>query len=262
MSDRKLIDKLLNTPDALSADELRALADDCPCFALPAILLLRDHAGELTDTEADTLRTRLAISAGDRDALYRLAAPGADRRNSFYPPDTSAEGTSPTYSAIDTFFANYGSADDAESQLLERMIFNPAPDYAEVLARESGETLSDDLSDFADLTGRGKKPAPSDESDNSDSLASSEPSEESARPDKPASPRPTPPPAGSLLSESLAGIFIKQGRYERAYEIIYNLNLKYPKKSIYFADQLRFLQKLIKIQKLAAAKPDATQNDK
>ncbi len=49
----------------------------------------------------------------------------------------------------------------------------------------------------------------------------------------------------SLLSESLAKIFIKQGRYQRAYEIISGLNLKFPKKSAYFADQLRFLQKLI-----------------
>ncbi|MDE6469309.1 MAG: hypothetical protein K2L28_10500, partial [Muribaculaceae bacterium] len=49
----------------------------------------------------------------------------------------------------------------------------------------------------------------------------------------------------SLLSESLAKIFIKRGRYEKAYEIISGLNLKFPKKSAYFADQLRFLHKLI-----------------
>ena len=52
----------------------------------------------------------------------------------------------------------------------------------------------------------------------------------------------------SLLSESLAKIFIKQGRYERAFEIITNLSLNFPKKSVYFADQLRFLQLLIKNQ--------------
>ena len=49
----------------------------------------------------------------------------------------------------------------------------------------------------------------------------------------------------SLLSESLAKIYIKQRRYSKAFEIISNLSLKYPEKSIYFADQLRFLQKLI-----------------
>ncbi|MCM1037565.1 MAG: hypothetical protein NC406_09620, partial [Bacteroides sp.] len=62
--------------------------------------------------------------------------------------------------------------------------------------------------------------------------------------------RPAAPAAAddSLLSESLARIFIKQGRYERAYEIISNLSLNYPKKSIYFADQLRYLRKLMLIQ--------------
>ena len=49
----------------------------------------------------------------------------------------------------------------------------------------------------------------------------------------------------SLLSESLAKIYIKQGRYAKAFEIISNLSLKYPEKSVYFADQMRFLQKLI-----------------
>ncbi|MDE6459832.1 MAG: tetratricopeptide repeat protein, partial [Paramuribaculum sp.] len=53
------------------------------------------------------------------------------------------------------------------------------------------------------------------------------------------------PSEDSLLSESLAKIYISRGKYDKAYEIIRSLSLKYPKKSIYFADQLRFLQKLI-----------------
>ncbi|MDE5810958.1 MAG: hypothetical protein K2H61_01470, partial [Muribaculaceae bacterium] len=63
--------------------------------------------------------------------------------------------------------------------------------------------------------------------------------------------RPTPPHLqnDTPLSLSLAKIFIKQHHYERAYEIISQLNLNYPKKSVYFADQLRFLRKVIAIQK-------------
>ncbi|MDD2799210.1 MAG: hypothetical protein PHV20_11520 [Bacteroidales bacterium] len=48
-----------------------------------------------------------------------------------------------------------------------------------------------------------------------------------------------------LLTESLAKIYIKQKRYYKAIEIIRRLSLKYPEKSIYFADQIRFLEKLI-----------------
>ena len=47
------------------------------------------------------------------------------------------------------------------------------------------------------------------------------------------------------FTETLANIYIKQKRYEKALEIIKNLSLKYPKKNIYFADQIRFLEKLI-----------------
>ena len=47
------------------------------------------------------------------------------------------------------------------------------------------------------------------------------------------------------FTETLARIYIKQGRYSKALEIIKRLNLNYPKKSIYFADQIRFLEKLI-----------------
>jgi len=52
-------------------------------------------------------------------------------------------------------------------------------------------------------------------------------------------------PSEGLLTETLAQIYIKQGRYSRALEIIRQLNLNYPKKNIYFADQIRFLEKLI-----------------
>ena len=49
----------------------------------------------------------------------------------------------------------------------------------------------------------------------------------------------------SYFTETLAQIYIKQGRYSKALEIIKRLNLNYPKKNAYFADQIRFLEKLI-----------------
>ena len=47
------------------------------------------------------------------------------------------------------------------------------------------------------------------------------------------------------FTEVLAKIYVKQQRYSKALEIIQKLNLKYPKKNAYFADQIRFLEKLI-----------------
>ena len=49
----------------------------------------------------------------------------------------------------------------------------------------------------------------------------------------------------SYFTETLARIYVKQKRYDKALQIIKNLSLKYPEKNIYFADQLRFLEKLI-----------------
>lgn len=47
------------------------------------------------------------------------------------------------------------------------------------------------------------------------------------------------------FTETLAKIYIKQERYDKAIEIIRKLSLKYPKKNVYFADQLKALEKLI-----------------
>ena len=49
----------------------------------------------------------------------------------------------------------------------------------------------------------------------------------------------------SCFTETLAKIYIKQHRFDKALEIIKKLSLNYPKKNAYFADQIRFLEKLI-----------------
>lgn len=50
---------------------------------------------------------------------------------------------------------------------------------------------------------------------------------------------------GEFLTQTLANIYIKQKKYEQAITIIRRLSLNFPKKSTYFADQIRFLEFLI-----------------
>ena len=50
---------------------------------------------------------------------------------------------------------------------------------------------------------------------------------------------------GEFFTETLERIYIKQGRYSKALEIIRRLSLDNPKKNAYFADQIRFLEKLV-----------------
>jgi hypothetical protein len=47
------------------------------------------------------------------------------------------------------------------------------------------------------------------------------------------------------FTETLAKIYIKQKKYTKALKIIKSLSVKSPKKDAYFADQIRFLEKLI-----------------
>ncbi len=56
-------------------------------------------------------------------------------------------------------------------------------------------------------------------------------------------------PETSFFTETLANIYIKQQKYDKALEIIKRLCLEYPNKNRYFADQIRFLEKVIKFSK-------------
>ena len=49
----------------------------------------------------------------------------------------------------------------------------------------------------------------------------------------------------NYYTETLAKIYIKQKKYDKALEVLHKLNLIYPEKSSYFADQIRYLEKLI-----------------
>lgn len=53
----------------------------------------------------------------------------------------------------------------------------------------------------------------------------------------------------AFLTESLAKVYVKQGKYEQALAIFLELNLKFSKKNSYFADQIRYLQKVIELKK-------------
>ncbi len=52
-----------------------------------------------------------------------------------------------------------------------------------------------------------------------------------------------------LFTETLAKIYIKQGKYEKALRIIRSISLNYPKKNRYFAVQIRFLERLVENNK-------------
>ncbi len=221
---------------------------DYPAQTIAAALLLKYNDARLSEEERARLRARVALLAGDRTSVITMIDPSGRDFSNFYPEEDTAV-TPSTENAIDTFLNTYGHQSPEEDALLERMIFNPVPDYAETLARTEEVAPSD---------------APAGSQDSlidaflaANPVAATSEREPHAAATPPVAPSTIPVNDDSLLSESLAKIFIKQRRYERAYEIISNLSLNYPKKSRYFADQLRFLQKLIIIQRHAEAQKAA-----
>lgn len=229
---------------AADTDRLRAISDRYPYFSLAAQLLLERGQG-LDDNERRRLKARVAFSAGGQAALADAVYAG--EWNDIYPPPATPKAPA-TEDAIDVFLKTYGTSTPEEESMLERLIFNPTPDYAEMLAREEQSNMPDDTADAAPDSQDARINAfildrhPASPRHHTDTTEEDD-IETTAETTAPI----TPPEHtdDTLLSESLAKIFIKQQRYDRAYEIISDLNLKYPKKSVYFADQLRFLRKLI-----------------
>lgn len=246
----------MNTPLQTFIDTLKAkaapdpaltnaLAELYPYFTLPAAVELKYASPDAERKQQ--LMARVALNAADPHTLFRLIDPEGTRFARFY-PDTSSPQTPSTEDALDTFMQNYGNPDPKEQALLEKLIFNPvATDYASVLIKEQQNAPESE------------EAAPLSEQDSRlDAFLASYPAETPHAPASAPEPQPAPKPhkvptpdPDSPLSESLAKFYIKRHRYDKAYEIISQLSLNFPEKSIYFADQLRFLRKLIASQRLA-----------
>lgn len=242
----QLIQHYLSHPDeSVNLAWVEATRQRYPFFTLPATMLLSRQRDIAPDEEAGLTRW-LALNVADRGSLMTQLRPEAAGWVDFYPPEPKAAPLT-TDQTIDRFIDTYGSNDPAEEELLTKLIFNPTPDYAQMLANEEEKS----------------SPQPDDAPEGSqDALINSFilkskqhqghfPSV-SEQPDPTPAPQPDATPVAapeendpSMLTESLAKIYIRQRRYAKAFEIIEGLSLKYPEKSIYFADQLRFLQKLM-----------------
>lgn len=159
------------------------------------------------------LKRRIAVNIGDRNALRILLGEDPEEFAAFY-PDMKDPALS-TEDTIETFIGKFGRPEALTDDSLP--IAAPAIDYA-------SQILEADMPD--------------------------EEPEDSMLPPEPAGKAEADNPDSSL-SESLAAAMIKTHNYPKAMQIISELSLIYPEKSIYFADQIRFLRKLIIIESKA-----------
>lgn len=244
-----------------TAEEVASLAREMPWWLFPAVMRLR-NCRDLSDEERVALAARLAAGAPDLEQMSMAANVNLEADFAcFYPVEQPA--TPDTEGTIEKFLNTYGHSDAAEEELLNRLIFNPTPDYAQILAQEEEESLPQ-----ADEAPEGSNDALINSFILKSKAAGGQfPAAEETEPEaepEPAKPRsavqkPT-PESDAMLSESLAQVYIKRGNFRKAFEIISHLNLNFPEKSIYFADQLRFLGKLIAIEERKSAYIDKNNN--
>ena len=221
---------------------------EVPYCVLPALLFLK-HNGVKGNEE---VLARLAITCPDRRALALMLGKDNSLINNFYPPENLPE-TPDTVTTIDRFLDNYGKTSPGEIEAIDRAIFNPQPDYADVLAAQEkqhgginlqgGDTQDDLINKFiAEQMQLGEQAAQAPITEPIGEQEKAEIAHETI--DDPTL------SDDSMLSESLAKMYIARHKYSQALEIIEQLSLKFPKNSIYFADQIRFLKKLVLIETL------------
>ncbi len=161
------------------------------------------------DEAKNHLRRLVAVNIGDPADIAEILGLNSDSLADFYP-----DGLPPkldTFDTIDTFLSTFGSQ-SAKSE--------PQPAQSPQSAARPDAPLTSTLDSPLESM---PKPAPI------------------RRP----APEPQKTEDSPALTESFARILIKNRNYEKALEIIQQLNLNNPEKSIYFADQIRFLKKLI-----------------
>ncbi len=143
--------------------------------------------------------------------------------------------TEDKFSTIDNFLESSGAIESSLDEIIKSEGYNP--DYfalSEDVAEDSSDKQIDSINSFLDAVEKGDFKKSEEEKNNPDEDIDNLEEEEYSRPIE-----------ESFFTESLAHIYIKQRKYERALEIIKGISLKNPEKNIYFADQIRFLEKLI-----------------
>ncbi len=243
-------------------EQIESLAARYPSLIVPVAAALRDNPG-LEASIPSELKARLAICVGDDVALAAIVGDEPELLSDFYGENTVT--TPDTVSAIDTFIDTYGGGNaERETDALTKMIFNPQPDYAAILQKEEAGSGDEPASSNDDSTSRGIEsflsthpaagPAPARSEKIPFDAPAQQPPGAELEADEDAhkgggqhaeTKRVVTMREGASLSESLARAMIKKGNYRKALEIITELSLKNPEKITYFADQIRFLKKLI-----------------
>ena len=240
------LNEWINHPEKLNRDtlyELRTLLARYPYFQTVRLLYLKNLFLLHDITFGEELR-RSAIYITDRKILFNLVegdhygvkalekqvqqetAPGIDRTLSLIdaflatlPEETNQDHTIPL--EISTDYTSYLLKEDSSAENIDEQPLLQGQDLIDSFINKTEEGTVDFVVKEEEIS------SPTSEQDETEESVDEILDDE------------------SYFTETLAKIYVKQQRYSKALEIIRKLNLNYPKKNAYFADQIRFLEKLI-----------------
>lgn len=269
------VTELIEHPELLGRDtltELRRIVAQCPYYQAARLLLI-ENLFLLHDPDFDEELRTAALFVPDRSVLFNLVESLKYESGNHEPVEIPEElapvqqQAAPTNSrTLDIIgqFLQLRPVETAESTRLKghRPVLDPIGDYTTIL--EGMDDLIDD-SLSASPAAATKPAAPI--SAHKSALALKGPAAKEAEAEGEASAAGVAPAAptaytaaaeGSAaapikeeyFTETLAKVFIKQGNFERALEILTKINAESPRANAYFADQIAFLQKLIKLNRL------------
>ena len=247
------IAELIKHPERLDRDslyELRSMLALYPYFQSARLLLLQ-NLYLLHDPTFDEELRRAAIYITDRKVIFQMVEaahyklkPKADSSANLLPLNSNLsplDKDSRTLSLIDDFLDSVPKDDQKATKGRKPTPADAAVDYVAYLLENENEEDRRQAAEAPQLIGQSLiDKFINDEKGRivlSDTPQKPETELEEQKDEKTDEER--------VNTETMARIYIKQGNYSKALEIITQLSLDYPKKSIYFADQIRFLEKLI-----------------
>ena len=225
--------------DRESLYELRSLLARYPYFQTARLLYLKNLFLLHDITFGEELR-RAALYIADRRILFslvegeRYTLKALERQQ----VPEEADGVDRTLSLIDAFLSSLPEEPSAAS--LVSLPIEAATDYTTYLMKESVTEEEKNTEDRPRMKGQDLIDSFLENSEEQPLISSLVEEEE-----EPVVQIEQESEDESYFTETLAKIYVKQQRYSKALEIITRLNLKYPEKNAYFADQIRFLEKLI-----------------
>ncbi len=240
--DKDKLYKFIEEPDTLitaTEETLKTVVETYPFFQTSRLL----YTKYLDMTDSDRYVKELgttAVMCADRRKLFYLIYGKSYRKQLTQPDAIHNSAKDRTEELLDSFLTSLGGSDMSETTTLDNEALNiVSTDYFSYLEPMEGERTAGPSED--------RKLQHHDIIDAFIEKAATEPLFTPYQPGVRTDNQKTTSEedAGEFLTETLAKIYIKQKKYEQALTIIKRLSLNFPKKSIYFADQIRFLEFLI-----------------